>query len=399
MQSFVKILVLLSLVSSFCVGCTGFVNAAKFGEESSLAPTITPTPTPTPTYSLKFTTQPSSTGTVGSNFGTQPIVSLVDDSSVVQSGIWSQVTLTPYTDSTCQTAATGSLTNGTAIIMGNGVATFSGLNHSSAETIYLKASDGTHTSDCSTAIAVADLMMLKLDAEFANSGTAAYTSGTCLRPTGASGRPWADLSGNANNGSIQNTTFACNDLRDWNGDGTAAGSGQAGPYRFAFDNYSYMNLTNLITLSGDFSIEGWVYFDTTSTNPDGGGSNVVTGYYDGSTVSMMWNFYLNIPRLYVSGVGDVAVGTTSMTAQAWTHYVFVRKGNIFTVYQNGLDDTSSIMTWTGDFKINSVGRSATSWTLGGALNYLTVYNRALTATEVSAHCNARAAKFPSVTCH
>jgi hypothetical protein len=103
---------------------------------------------------LAFSTEPSTTATAGTDFATQPVVQVRDASGNVVASSSAAVTITAYTDSACTTtAATGTLNSGSATAS-SGVATFSGMDYSKAETIYLKASSGALTTDCSTAVAV-----------------------------------------------------------------------------------------------------------------------------------------------------------------------------------------------------------------------------------------------------
>ncbi|MBT3983705.1 MAG: hypothetical protein HOE90_20280, partial [Bacteriovoracaceae bacterium] len=99
-----------------------------------------------------FTTEPAGTGTAGSNLSTQPIVEIRDPFDNVVSST-NTVTLTAYTDSGCTSASGGTFNGGTKAAVA-GVATFTAVNHEKDETIYLKASEGGLTTDCSTAVDV-----------------------------------------------------------------------------------------------------------------------------------------------------------------------------------------------------------------------------------------------------
>ena len=98
---------------------------------------------------LEFSIQPSTLGTAGTALSTQPVVKILDSNGADTTST-ATVTLTAYTGSNCTGAASGTLSNNSVSASG-GVATFSGLSHSAAETIYLKATSNGLTSACTTA--------------------------------------------------------------------------------------------------------------------------------------------------------------------------------------------------------------------------------------------------------
>jgi hypothetical protein len=104
------------------------------------------------TQSLVFSVQPTS-GVVNADLATQPILQFRYSSGSVVNRT-DTVTLTAYSDSTCQTLALGTL-NSASRAATAGTATFTGVDYSIAETIYLQASSGTLTSACSNAIVIA----------------------------------------------------------------------------------------------------------------------------------------------------------------------------------------------------------------------------------------------------
>jgi hypothetical protein len=105
---------------------------------------------------LVFSTQPSTTGTVGTNLAQQPIVQAQDGTySTLDTNYATSVTLAAYTDATCTTAFTGSTVAGSPNTPTGGLSTFSGVNvnkYNSGAAIYLKATSGALTSACSTAV-------------------------------------------------------------------------------------------------------------------------------------------------------------------------------------------------------------------------------------------------------
>ena len=100
---------------------------------------------------LAFTGEPAPTGAAGSSLLTQPTVTAQDTYGNTITSSSTAITLSAFTDNLCTASATGTL-SGSATTT-SGVAPFSGVQFTKVGTIYLKASDGTHTT-CSTSIAI-----------------------------------------------------------------------------------------------------------------------------------------------------------------------------------------------------------------------------------------------------
>ena len=97
---------------------------------------------------LVFTAQPT-TETVGRIFSVSPVVKAMDATNTFMDTSYStNITLTPFKNSTCTTAATGiNVVNGTVAPV-SGIATFSNAYVNVPSVIYLKAASGTLTSAC-----------------------------------------------------------------------------------------------------------------------------------------------------------------------------------------------------------------------------------------------------------
>jgi hypothetical protein len=111
---------------------------------------------------LVFTTQPPATATAGVDFVPQPVISAQDanGNNDILTGVSG---INPYSDASCTTPATGSL-SGTGFA-NDGVTTFSGADYTKAETVYLKASqlvEGNWIYGCSSAIVVSPAAVSKL---------------------------------------------------------------------------------------------------------------------------------------------------------------------------------------------------------------------------------------------
>ncbi|MBT4762219.1 MAG: hypothetical protein HOO06_11015, partial [Bdellovibrionaceae bacterium] len=112
---------------------------------------------------LTFTTEPTANETQNNTFGTQPVVEIRDQFENVRTGDnASVVTLTAYLGAGCSAGAVGSLTNNTDTVSA-GIATFTTLQHSGAETISVEATLGGSTADCSTTTQVYTTMSIDND--------------------------------------------------------------------------------------------------------------------------------------------------------------------------------------------------------------------------------------------
>ena len=116
-----------------------------------------------PAVKLSFVGIPSSVASTNENFGSQPIVAVQDSNNNVASGASSTITLAAFTDSSC-TLSAGSVLVATAnpLNASGGVANFAGVNITSAQTVYLKASSPGLASTCSPAIQVYPSVAAKL---------------------------------------------------------------------------------------------------------------------------------------------------------------------------------------------------------------------------------------------
>ncbi len=108
-----------------------------------------------PASRLAFTTAPSASATAGVALSTQPTVTVQDDAGNTVFTATNSITLAAFTDATCTTSASGTFAATTNPVTASaGIATFSGVNYTRAETIYLRATATGLTSACSSAIAV-----------------------------------------------------------------------------------------------------------------------------------------------------------------------------------------------------------------------------------------------------
>ena len=152
-NSFTRILVIAAAtMSSSCYELIS--NNAQLGVSSSsnTLPPITLTAPPGTRMKLVFATQPAATAVSGVALTTQPVVNIVDSTSgAIVATATNSINLTAYTNSTCSTPSSGSVTATTLPLPAvSGVATFAGVALTKAETVYLKASTVGLLSACSS---------------------------------------------------------------------------------------------------------------------------------------------------------------------------------------------------------------------------------------------------------
>ncbi len=135
-------------------GATIYIGASAGGLTSACSTGVSITPgNPA---KLIFSTEPSTSGTAGVAFVTQPAVTVEDAYSNVVTSATNSITLAPYTNSTCTTAGTGTFGATTnPLAASSGVASFSGVNYTKSGTLYIGASASGLTSACSSAVSVA----------------------------------------------------------------------------------------------------------------------------------------------------------------------------------------------------------------------------------------------------
>ncbi|MBY0369704.1 hypothetical protein K2X33_03395 [bacterium] len=242
-------------------------------------------------------------------------------------------------------------------------------------------------------------LILNLDA--ANGTTLAYQGNGCGITD------WFDISSTLTKGTL--TNFAsCGASTGWNGDGTTTVSGTNGPYRLTFDGTNdLVSVPTSSTLSPTtgITIESWVYpTDITSyrtiackqTN-----SGWTTPYADYCLRTQAGDV-----QFWVRYAGSsVLMNTATISANAWTHIVGTYNGSYRRVYVNGTlvkSDavTGSIDTSGQQLTIGSQGGGAAAGSYFlGSIAKTAIYNRALSASEISQNCNALKARFNGATCN
>ncbi|WP_284176674.1 FG-GAP-like repeat-containing protein, partial [Frigidibacter sp. SD6-1] len=138
-----------------------------------------------------------------------------------------------------------------------------------------------------------------------------------------------------------------------------------------------------LTLTGAFTIEGWVRLDPGIDNRDG------LLRSDPSQPVQDLNFYAGRLRLYSPGSGavDKIVAATPVAANVWTHYAVTRAADgTMKLYVNGVLDATA-GAFTAPFNVGLLGQTAAGVT-AGQFDDIRIWTVERTAAEIA---NARSA--------
>jgi hypothetical protein len=122
----------------------------------------------------------------------------------------------------------------------------------------------------------------------------------------------------------------------------------AGYWSNYFDGSGDFLSTNSLTLSGDFTIEAWVFLPSVSTG------QAIIGIGD-SAVSGGFIFHTtNTGALRIFGNNaQILLGSGSVSANTWAHVAWVRSGTTNTIYLNGVSQgtATNSTSWSGTTRI------------------------------------------------
>jgi glucuronoarabinoxylan endo-1,4-beta-xylanase len=176
----------------------------------------------------------------------------------------------------------------------------------------------------------------------------------------------ADGSGNGNNATLMNGASFAGGKK--NNALTLNGAG------------SWANIPNK-TFSGNFTIAAWVNLTGTISSADaligqeGAGQDI--------------NFTSARIRFY-TGSSNAVTATQSLTAGVWKHYTIRRSGSSISIYIDGVLNATG--TYSGSFNPKAIGRGNAGANTRGKIDEMYIYNRALTATEITDLFNGIAAR-------
>ena len=181
-----------------------------------------------------------------------------------------------------------------------------------------------------------------------------------------SGTTWTDLSGNSNTGTLTN--------------GPTYSSANGGSIVFDGSN-DYVGLTASASLNGltDFTFSAWAYFNT---------SSITNGFLfvSGDAAFEFWRYQGKF-RFYYQGADFNT--TDSVPTGQWVLMMLTRSGSVFKQYINDtLSKTTTInaTAWpSAGYRIGAY--TSGGYNLNGLISSVSIYNRALSAAEISQNFN------------
>jgi hypothetical protein len=187
-----------------------------------------------------------------------------------------------------------------------------------------------------------------------------------------SGTSWTDLSGNSNTGTLTN--------------GPTYSSANGGSIVFDGTN-DYISLTSTIIADTPSSFFAWVYRNDSTTVDVIFGEN---GRYSGLLLTTDGRLHF----LSQTGGSFQIESVSSIISNTSWYYVGVTRGSTDKLYLNGQQVASGTNTQARNVNINYIGQTnTTSDYFNGRISNATVYNRALSADEVSQNYNATRGRY------
>lgn len=205
------------------------------------------------------------------------------------------------------------------------------------------------------------------------------------------GTTWTDLSGNENNGTLVNTpTF-----------------NTSGNFRFDYTQFERVTFANAASLQfldrSPYTLEAWVY---PTRNP---GASNWTGIFDrestfnsardGYNIYFLGSATINVSfateRFASGGFSVTYVSDENTILNKWQHIVATYNGTTLSLYHNAISRGTPI-TSTGNITNNTkelnIGLRGGNY-FDGNISNARIYNKALTATEISINFNALRGRF------
>jgi len=221
--------------------------------------------------------------------------------------------------------------------------------------------------------------------------------------TGTGIKAIGDYSGNNNFGTTSGMTSA-NWVRGYNGAGITCGASQ------------YITFGRANTGATTYTLSIWFYRTGTGSTASTGSGGVtaepliakLVGESDGSNLD--GNYFMGLQQSPLRLVGDFErtgnglnapiIGSTTLSNNVWNHVAYVFDGSNSRLYVNGQADGNPIATTSVPRSdsiqhlgicagLNSSGTSSGSFV--GQVDEARIYNRALSATEISALYQQRSA--------
>lgn len=196
------------------------------------------------------------------------------------------------------------------------------------------------------------------------------------RSYSGSGTTWTDISNNSNNGTLTNgPVFSSNNFGYFDFDGA--------------DDEAPIGDNNFPYGSSAGSLCGWANTDTAV----GGWSWIISYGTDGNSLSRFIG--INASTYYFGGYGN-DITASGVVANTWFYMVGVYDGAYASIYINGsLVSGPTAKSWNTVANVQRIGRQTNTasefW--NGKISHVSVYNKALTATEITQNFNAQRGRY------
>ena len=141
-------------------------------------------------------------------------------------------------------------------------------------------------------------------------------------------------------------------------------------------NYLTTPQNSAFEITGDFTIEAWVYFTALpAANQDGNRVASISGYSNGSTANQGFEFGVNFTgnefAMASWGTGNRAVCSFTPVLGAWYHFAATKQGSTSRLFINGVSQTLTgntlVINAAPSGSLLNIARGSSS--AGGALNY------------------------------
>jgi len=187
-----------------------------------------------------------------------------------------------------------------------------------------------------------------------------------------SGTTWTDLSGSGFNGTLTN--------------GPTFGSADGGS--IVFDGTNDIVTTTYVS-TNTYTFSAWFKTNVVSS----GFRNIISIPTPNYSLILLDDDTSNLGFWTNDALSGSALSTPTISTNTWYNVVFVREGNSITggykAYLNGiLYGNANTATWSTTASLSVGGRTDVSQPLNGNISQVLIYNRALSALEVSQNFNA-----------
>ena len=210
-----------------------------------------------------------------------------------------------------------------------------------------------------------------------------------------SGTVWTDLSGRGNNGELVNgVSYVGTNGGALSFDGSNDRITIANPILSSTGNWTISSWCNFSSFNIDLGTSSVAHLYTQYIADTGNGRIVFRIVNDGSIINKL-SLFLGSGATYSS---QVITGTTTINTNTFYNFVSTRNGNIFTTYINGVLEASSTLTGINITILQSTPEiggtiSANFGFLTGKIYATSIYNRALSASEIKQNYNATKSRY------